>query len=590
MKSEKRKGFAASPGIGFGSVFVHRLASDFIFRETIPTVAVPGEVQRFREAVQRSIHELTLLKEGMEKGKGKGAGLIIESQILLLQDEELVRTVSQTIEEEKVRAEWALHLLRRRYRDLFQEMDNEYIRGRIADINDAFNRLLGNLNGHSHPCPEAPPSLPIILVADDLLPSEMGLFITSCRVAGIVLMKGGSHSHAVILARAFEIPAVIGIGPISMENLENTDAIVDGTVGEVIFTPSLKVKREYGNRKEQFSRYIESLKAVRLLPSRTKDGVPFKTSANIELPEEVEMALSYGAEGIGLFRTEFLYLFRPTPPTEEEHYKVYSRLVSEMAGRPLVVRTLDVGGEKQGSLFAIGREDNPALGLRAVRYFLKEREILEVQLKALLRAAREGKIKILFPMVTELEELRELKEIVETLARKEGVGREMYDVGMMVEVPSAALLMDQFSKEVDFVSVGTNDLIQYTLAVDRANSQVQHLYQPFNPAVLRLLAMVVKEAEPRGVEVQLCGEMAANPLSALVLVGLGIRSLSMSPLSIPLVKGTLTSARSSHLRAVAKEALKLGTASEGRESVVESLMRRCPGLLLKNPKPYKPGS
>jgi phosphotransferase system enzyme I (PtsI) len=415
----------------------------------------------------------------------------------------------------------------------------------------------------------------------------MAYYMTHANVAGIVLSRGGTNSHTVILAKAFEIPTVINIDFDGASIFDDIEAIVDGTEGDVYIDPSLTIKKEFFNKKEQFEVYRSELKSVKNLPSITKDGKQFKIMANIEVPEEIDLALSYGAEGIGLFRTEFLYMFEKIPPALDEQTEIYSQVLSKMGDKPVVIRTLDIGGEKNLEAFDIGKEENPALGLRAIRYFLKEKDHFYTQIKAILRAAKKSKVKILFPMITEIEEIRELKEIVYSIAKKESVDRGNYDIGIMVETPAAALTIDSYVTEVDFVSIGTNDLIQYTLAVDRGNSNVNYLYKPLNPAVLRLLKFVADEGRKGGIDVQLCGEMASKPIHSIVLIGLGINSISMASQTIPIIKRILRSISISRTRQIMKDAVQLSSADEVNEFIVENLLRKCPSSLFKNILPVK---
>ncbi len=582
MSSKKVEGIAASTGIGIGSLYSIKLESDFILRESISEKEVPKELKRFENALKKSIKELKNIKQRIEKNRGKASAIILDTLILLLKDNELIETIKEIIKEEKVRSEWAIHLVRLKYERIFEDFDNEYFKDRINDVNDALNRLMDNLKSRGVKDKEIPENKPIIILADDIPPSEMANLITRENLKGVILTKGGLNSHSVILLKAFEIPAVINLKTELSEIYDGTEVIVDGIEGEVIFNPSLAIKKEYLNKKEQYEKYLIELKSVKTLPSKTADNFPFKIMANIELPEEVDLALSFGAEGIGLFRTEFLYLFSDNEPTLEEQEKIYLTVLDKMNGKPVVIRTVDIGGEKKSAFFSIDDEDNPALGLRGVRYFLKNPKILEGQIKAILKSSKKHKVKILFPMVTEVEEIRELKELTLNIAKAEKIERVNFDIGIMIEVPSAALIIDKLAKEVDYVSIGTNDLIQYTLAVDRSNPTVNYLYKAVNPAILRLMKMVADEGKKSGIEVQICGEMASNPIFAMVLLGLGIRSISMSPIAIPLVKRTLRASCIKNLKRISKDALNLSSADEVKEFVIESFLKSCPKTLFEN--------
>jgi len=580
--TKKIEGIAASTGIGIGSLFSMKMETEFILRESIPDKQIPKELKRFDRAVKKSIKELEAIRQRVEKNRGKASAIILDTLILLLKDKELIDTIKEIIKEEKVRSEWAIHLVRLKYERIFEEFDNEYFRDRINDINDALNRLLESLKRKDVKEKVFPENKPVVIIADDIPPSEIASLITKENLKGVILTKGGLNSHSVILLKAFEIPAVINIKAELSEIYDGAEVIVDGIEGEVIFEPTLATKKEYLNKKEQYEKYLLELKSVKELPSETMDGYPFRIMANIELPEEVELALSFGAEGIGLFRTEFLYLFSDKEPTPEEQEKLYTTVLEKMNGKPVVIRTVDIGGEKKSAFFTIGKEDNPALGLRGIRYFIKNPQILTEQIRAILRAGKKHRVKILFPMITEVEEIREIKEIVNKIAKEENINRNDYDLGIMVEVPSAALIIDKLAREVDFVSIGTNDLIQYTLAVDRGNPSVNYLYKAVNPAILKLIKNVADEGRKAGIEVQICGEMASNPIFAMILLGLGINSISMSPIAIPLVKRTLRASCIRNLKKISKKALNLSSADEVKEFVIESFLKSCPKTLFEN--------
>jgi phosphoenolpyruvate-protein phosphotransferase (PTS system enzyme I) len=401
----------------------------------------------------------------------------------------------------------------------------------------------------------------------------------------VAMDQGGQTSHAAILARSMSIPTVVGLHDITRRIRNRDILIVDGTDGEVIVNPPPAVRKEFLGKKEKYDAYRRDLKKVAKWKSVTLDDVRFTPMANLELPEEIPNALSYGAEGVGLFRSEFIYLQRSTLPTEDEHYSVYAKLAKDVFPRPVYIRTIDIGGDKSLPQLQIEKESNPALGLRAIRFSIKFREMFRVQLRAILRASALKNVRITIPMITEIEEIGEVKllfaEIKEELAAKKIPFDRNVPLGVMIEVPAAAALTDLLIKEVDYLSIGTNDLIQYYLAVDRSNEHVSYLYKPFHPSVLRLLRFIIDAAVREGKEVSICGEMAADPLSAIVLLGLGLRVFSMNPIFIPRVKKALRAVDTRTVRRVVHQALGLSSAQQIEEMIIEKLLVRHPDAFLQ---------
>jgi len=582
MSAKRIEGTSASSGIGIGKLFHIKMESRFVYKEKIKSEQIDNEIARFENAIKKSLKSLKKIKHEIEKNRGKGAGIIIETQLLLLNDDELLNSVKEIVKEKKVRTEWAVNLLRLKYKNIFKDYEDNYLKERIIDINDTLNRIIENLKEYPKMKKTLPEDEKIVLFADDLLPSDFASFLTQADIKGIILTKGGINSHTVILARAFEIPTIINTTVKDYEITDGIEVIVDGIEGEILFEPTLSTKKEYLNKKEQFENYLSKLKSIKELPSKTCDGENFKVMANIEIPEEIDMALSYGAEGIGLFRTEFIYLLSSTPPTLKKQQSIYNEVLTKMGDRPVIIRTLDIGAEKKNKLFKTKDEENPTMGLRAIRYFFQKHNFLEKQVTAILRASKNNKVHILFPMVTEIEEIRELNDMVNTLAKKIGIDKNNYKIGAMIEVPSSALLIEHFAKEVDFVSIGTNDLIQYTLAVDRNNPDVNYLYKPLNPAILRLLNYIAKEGAKAGIEVQLCGEMASKPLFAMLLLGLGIKSISMAPIAMPMVKQTLRNTSLKKLKQIIQKTLSFSSASEVEEFLIENFLNKCQESVFEN--------
>ena len=395
---------------------------------------------------------------------------------------------------------------------------------------------------------------------------------------------GGQTSHAAILARSLNIPTVVGLHDITLKIRPGDILIVDGTDGEVIINPPPAVRKEFLGKKDKYDAYRQELKKVAKWKSVTLDDVRFYPMANIELPEEIGHALSYGAEGVGLFRSEFIYLQRSTLPTEDEHYDVYARLANGTYPYPVTIRTIDIGGEKTLPQLQIETEPNPALGLRAIRFSLRHRELFRVQLRAILRASARGNVRILIPMITEAEEIGEVKLLLEEVKEELRDKKIPFDphlpFGVMIEVPAAAAIADILAREVDFFSIGTNDLIQYNLAVDRSNEFVSYLYKPFHPSILRLVRFVITSSLNAGIDVTVCGEMAANPLLAISLLGLGLRTFSMNPIFIPKVKKALRAVEVRTVRRIVTQALTLRTAQETEEFLIEKLLVKHPDAFL----------
>ncbi|HDZ25377.1 MAG TPA: phosphoenolpyruvate--protein phosphotransferase, partial [Candidatus Aminicenantes bacterium] len=395
---------------------------------------------------------------------------------------------------------------------------------------------------------------------------------------------GGQTSHTAILARSLDVPAVVGLHNISKKVKNGDTLIVDGTDGEVLVNPPLAIRKEFLSKKQKYNDYRKELKKTAKLSSLTLDNVSFSPLANIELPEEVNLALSLGAEGIGLFRSEFIYFQSTSLPSEEDHFSIYSRIAKEAYPHPVYIRTVDVGGEKNLPQLKLEKEPNPALGLRAIRFSLRDKDLFKIQLRAILRASIQKNVKILFPMITEIEEVGEVKlhlqEVKDELKTKRIKFDEKIPIGVMIEVPAAAAITDLLVKEVDYLSIGTNDLIQYYLAVDRSNEFVSYLYKPLHPSVLRLLKFIIEAAHKGGKEITVCGEMAADPLCAIALLGLGLKKFSMNPIFIPRIKKALRSLEYKTVKRVIQKAMTLRTAQEIEECIIENILAKHPKAFL----------
>jgi phosphotransferase system enzyme I (PtsI) len=582
MDMTRLRGIGVSPGIAMGEVLLPKRVVFTSRKEIIADDQVPDELKRLRQALDRTREDLVRIKEGVREKVGPDSSLIFEAHLLILEDPALVGGLEDVIRDEKARAEWALSKANARFEQLFEALTDEYFRQRRSDVSDVLKRVYRNLEARREK--ERAPQKQHVLVAHELLPSEAALRLSRELTLGVVLDVGGQTSHTAILARSLAIPAVLGLRDITRQVREGEFVIVDGTDGEVIINPPPAVRREFQAKKEKYETYGRELQKTAKLRAQTLDRVRFFPQANIELPEEVAPALAMGAEGVGLFRSEFIYLRRESLPSEEDHFEIYSRIARGAHPRPVTIRTLDIGGEKSLPQLNIEKEPNPALGLRAVRFSLRNVELFRVQLRAILRASVRKNVRVLIPMVTEVDEVVDVKDIFEDvkkeLRRKGEAFDERIPLGVMIEVPAAAALTEIMLREVDFVSIGTNDLIQYILAVDRSNEFVSYLYKPFHPAVLRLIRSVIQAARKADKDVVVCGEMAADPLSAIVLLGFGLRTFSMNPIFIPRVKKALRSVECRTAEKIVEETLKLRSAQQIEEYLIEEVLLRHPQVFL----------
>ncbi len=573
-------GVPASPGAAVGRAFLLDSRRVQEPREHIPPERAAQEVARLHDAIARSDQQLAEIR-GKLLGQPQEHALIIEAHRLMLTDPTLIGGAEALIKSDLVNAEWAVRRIVRRLRTAFDDIDDPYFRERQNDVDYVGDRIVQNLLGVPTELTEPPPA-DAVLVSNDLSPAEaMMLLGSGHRIAGIVTDLGGRTSHTAIVARALEVPAVLGCERAS-ELVGQGDLIaLDGTAGLVVIEPSeqdlAEIERAAGEYREEEERAL----ATKELEARTTDGIQVTLRANIELVEEVPSIIAHGADGVGLYRTEFLFLNRKEPPTEEEHFQTYRRLLEALPGRPVTVRTFDLGGEK--ALAARAKpEVNPSLGLRAVRYCLAHPELFLPQLRALWRASPYGELKVMFPMVSGVSELRRARAYFER-AREEVV-RDGYRVakslplGIMVETPAAVEVADLLAKEVSFFSVGTNDLIQYTLAIDRTNQDVAYLYQPLHPAILRMLGRAVEVGRQHGIDVALCGEMAGDPAYTLILLALGVTELSMVGNSIPRVKELLRRTSSKEAKELFQSALALAGNDEVEAYVRHEMRRRYPDL------------
>lgn len=534
-------GINASSGICIGKAYlVGREGVDVVDKYFISQEHLKKEIKRFKKAVKKSKDELLSVIEQTPK-KIRPHASILEIQMALFKDKRLYGKTIKTIEKELVNAEWAFKKVVSNVKAMFNNMTDSYLQGRAADIIHVSDSIMQNLVGAKTES-IATIDKRVILVATDLSPAETSQ-IQLEKVKGFVTDRGGKTSHTGIIARTLEIPAVLGLEN-ATRVIQNDDIIiVDGTAGIVIVNPTDQTLIQFEERKDRYEAYKAGIARDSHLPAETTDGVLFQIMGNIELSEEVVSVIDYGGDGIGLYRTEFQYFNRPDFPSEHELFDKYKDVVEVMTPRPVTIRTLDISGDKAVSYASDSYETNPALGLRGIRYCLQKPDIFNTQLRAILRASAFGNVRVLFPMISCLDEVhhakRMLNEAADSLDKEGVIFNENIEVGIMIEVPSAAILADVMAKEVDFFSIGTNDLIQYTLAVDRGNAQVAHLYQPLHPAVIRMIKHVADVARDHDVKISMCGEMSGDPVNMPILLGLGINRFSTNPQSIPTTKSII---------------------------------------------------
>jgi phosphotransferase system enzyme I (PtsI) len=557
-------GISASPGIARGKAFLFLEDRVSVPRYDISPAQVDLEYRRFTSALEKAAEEV----KGLMKERD---GALLEAQLLMFDDPELKERVRRSLEENKRNVEWVLLQIVEELASKVAGADSQYLRERSVDFSDVGNRILGHLL-YSERARLSEMKEPSVLVTRNLMPSDT-LGLDRNLVMGIAADAGGKTSHTAILARASEIPAVLGLSDISRNVKNGDEIIVDGNRGVVIVNPDDATRAQYDQRKSDWEHKYVLLKEQRDLPAETTDGKRLFVDANIETPEEAETVLAHGADGIGLFRSEFLFIQPNRFPSEEEQLAAYTTVLTAMGGRSVTIRTLDLGGDKVMPGFHLAADSNPLLGWRAIRFSIARPEIFRTQLRALLRASIHGSLRIMFPLIsgpTELDRISEIMAEVKTELTRDGHAfRDDVPVGIMIEVPSAALTSDILAARSSFFSIGTNDLIQYTLAVDRGNEKVAYLYEPFHPGVLRLIRTTIESAHAHGIPVGMCGELAGDPLATVVLLGLGLDSFSMGPIGIPLIKRIIRSVGSMESEAFVRTLLPMGSGAE-----IESAVRR----------------
>lgn len=573
-------GIAVSPGIAMAEAAILHTEDFVVPRAEVPEEDVLKEIANFEDALTLTRSDILAIRKKISLEMGHEHSEIFNAHLLILEDRTLIEDVIAMIKQERVKADYAFSTVLRRYFQAFQQIEDSYLKERIADIRDVGHRVLSQMKDSTeiniHDLHKVS-----VVVAHDLAPSDTAIMKRD-KVFGFITEIGGPTSHTAIMARSLEIPAVVGIPGITREITNGQFIIIDGNHGLVLANPDQETIEKFKLEQKRYYDYTKELDKLRDLPAETKDGQKVELSANIELPEEVPSVIAHGAEGIGLYRTEYFYMNRVGLPTEDEQFKAYKKVAEEMAPKSVIIRTLDLGGDKFASSLDVPREMNPFLGWRAIRFCLERTDIFKAQLRAILRASAKKNLKIMYPMVSNIDELKQANEILTEVKKDLHKHKVKFDekipVGAMIEIPSAALISDVLAKEVEFFSIGTNDLIQYSIAVDRINEKIAYLYEPTHPAILKLIKMTIDNAHAHKKWVGTCGEMCSDPSLALLLIGLGIDEISASPLVLPPVKKMIRSVNIKDAQKVAEEAMKFSSARQIRDHLRSRLQELVPNL------------
>jgi len=576
------EGIVASPGFVVGEIYLFDLEETAVFPHPIGKQEIGTEIARFEDALIETRKELLKIRQELADRAGREVTELFDAHLLVVEDRTLISDVVKGIEEKKLNAEYVFQEVINEYSQAFLQIKDDYIKERLSDIRDVARRVLHNLTGRKR-ADLASLREEVVVVAHDLSPSDTALMHKE-NVIGFATDIGGRTSHTAIMARSLEIPAVVGLGDISTSVHNGDPVVVDGTRGLVIVFPSRVTLARINREKSDLARFETQLKRLKEVPAETSDGFRITLAANIEMPEDIPSVIAHGGEGVGLYRTEFFYLNRTDIPDEEEQFRAYNRVAKKLKPDSVIIRTLDLGGDKFNSALEIPPEINPFMGWRAIRFCLERQDIFKTQLRAILRASCQENVKVMFPMISGFSELeRVLKIWEETKDELKKKGVPFYpdmEVGIMIEVPAAVVMADVLARQVDFFSIGTNDLIQYTLAVDRVNEKIAYLYDPLNPAVLRFIRQVINIGHQNNIWVGMCGEMAGDLLSVPILLGLGLDEFSVSPVLIPEVKKVINSLRLSEVRQLAQVVLQYRSADKIRAEV-KKLLRQSTPIMLK---------
>ncbi|MFC1510085.1 phosphoenolpyruvate--protein phosphotransferase [Candidatus Omnitrophota bacterium] len=582
MNENILKGIPAAPGIVFGSAFVLDKQEFIVAPRAIMEKEIPIEIARFEEALMKTREELITIQKKIAEDMGGQHAQIFDAHLLVLEDHMVVEEVVKRIKGEKLSAEYIFSEVIKKYMKVFSELEDEYLRERVADVSDVGRRVLKNLMDEDKLHELENLTEELIIISHDLSPSDTASMYNK-NIIAFATDIGGRTSHTAIMAKTLGIPAVVGLKDATLRIKNQDDIIVDGRKGMVIINPTEETKKDYRQAQKRILEFRDQFQKIKGFESKTSDGKIVSLLANLELPEEIPTILEYGAEGVGLYRTEYFYMNRVDLPSEEEQFEAYKKVAASMEGKCVTIRTLDLGGDKFISSLQIPADMSSFLGCRAIRFCLARPDIFKTQLRAVLRASAFGNIRIMYPMIAGLRDLRLANNILEEVRgelRNEGVAfNEKMPVGVMIEVPAAALISDMLAKEVDFFSIGTNDLIQYTLAVDRVNEDTADLYEPGHPSVLRLIKMTIESAHRENIRVGLCGEMASEPVLALILLGLNIDDLSMTPMSLLQIKELIRSVSFEQAQELAATALGFSTAEEVMDFAEQRLAELAPHIL-----------
>lgn len=567
------KGIGASPGIVIGKALIKRDPKIEVYKKDIQDVEV--ELKRLKDAREKSKKDVEKLYEHTLKEIGEKEAQIFEAHKMIIDDPEYFGSIENSIKDNKVNAEWALKEITDNFISIFESMDNEYMKERASDIKDVSSRVIKELMGVKS-TDLSMLDEEVIIIAEDLTPSDTAQMDKE-KVLGFITEIGGRTSHSAIMARTLEIPAVVGVGLNTItKDINNSETIIlDGEEGIVIVNPTEDEIKYYQRKKQQHDEFKEKLGELIGAKSITKDGVEVELAANIGTPKDVDGVIRNDGQGVGLYRTEFLYMDRDKLPSEQEQFEAYKEVAERLEGKAVVIRTLDIGGDKDLPYLELPKEMNPFLGYRAIRLCLDRKDIFKTQLRALLKASAYGNIKIMFPMISSMEEVRKAKivlnEAKEELRKEQVPFNEEIEVGIMVEIPAVAVMSDMFAKEVDFFSIGTNDLIQYTTAVDRGNQHISNLYNQFHPALLRLIKQTIENGHKEGIWVGMCGEVAGDPKMVPLLIGMGLDEFSMSPISILKARLIIKNISQEEMKIMVEKAINLPTAEDVEKFIDENI-------------------